>query len=117
MTGGRDLGACLLCGRPAAQFHHWTARGVDGSYLDPTSTVPLCVRCHATEGQCWREEGLDVIDDPLLARPARTAWTFGRIADLDRPVTADTVTWRGFHAVMLAIGHDIDDRLGTGMVR
>lgn len=117
MTRRRDIGACLLCGRPAAQFHHWTARGVDGSYLDPTSTIPLCVRCHATEGQCWHEVGIDELPDPLVARVRRTMWTVGRLADLNRPVTFDALTLRGFHAVMLAIGRDVDARLRTGLFR
>jgi len=117
VTGRRDIGACLFCGRPAAQLHHYTARATpDGPYIDALSTIPLCIRCHATEHQSWREVGIEELPDPLIARPARTGWTLGRIADLGRPVTVDTVTWRGFHAVMLAIGDDIDTRLGTGVV-
>ena len=117
MTEARDLGPCiLLCGRAADHRHHWTARlDPAGPYLDADSTVPVCVRCHATEHAGWRATGLETIDDPLLARVQRTTWLLGRWADLGRPVTIDPVTLRGLHVVLVAVGVDVVARLAVGV--
>ena len=102
MSWTRDLGVCLYCGRPAQELHHFTACLVDSSaYLDPTATIPLCIPCHKAEHAAWREVGLDRIGHPLLARQARTTWTVGRLAALDRPV-APTVLGP-IHGVLVVI--------------
>ncbi len=103
---GRDPDLCAFCGRPADERHHFTARAsFDGPYLDPGSTLPLCRRCHVTEGQLWREVGLDRIAHPLVARASRTAWTLGRLAEHGRPVPPGSVP--GFHGVLLAVQTDV----------
>ncbi len=108
----RDLGPCAFCGRPGEERHHYTARATfDGPYLDPRSTIDLCRRCHVTEGQLWREVGLDVLADSLAARVQRTTWTVGRLSDLGRPWPADSM--RGLHEVLLAVQDEVLDRLGV----
>lgn len=108
MTPSGDLGSCLYCGRPAEEGHHFSASlASQTAYLDSEARIPLCTRCHHTEHTCWREVGLDLIDDPLFARLRRTTWTLGRLADLAHPVTLDSLTLRGLHLVLLRIGEGV----------
>lgn len=110
MTAG--LGPCAYCGRPAQERHHFTARATfDGPYLDSGSTISLCRRCHVTEGQVWREVGLDRVEDPLAARVQRVTWTAGRLADLRRPWPAESM--RGLHEVLVTVQGDVLAQLGV----
>ncbi len=107
-----DLGPCAFCGRPAQERHHYTAKAAfDGPYLDPSATLPLCRRHHHTEGQLWREVGLDRIEDALVARARRATWTVGRVADLGRPWPAECMP--GLHQVLVAVQDDVLTRLGA----
>ena len=107
----RDLGPCAFCGRPGEEGHHYTARATsDGPYVDPHSTLPLCRRCHHTEGQLWRDVGLDVIDHPLVARVRRTTWTVGRLADFGQGWPAASM--RGLHEVLLGVQDQVLALLG-----
>lgn len=111
MTTGTVAPRCVFCGRPAEHRHHWTGRlEPTGPYLDSAATVPLCRLCHYVEHAAWRSVGIDDVPDPLRARVRRSTWLFGRLADLERPVTLDAATIRGAHAVCLAIGDDLDRR-------
>lgn len=106
-----DLGPCAFCGRPAQEAHHFTARAsFDGPYLDSRSTLALCRRCHLTEGQLWRDVGLNVVEHPLTARARRTAWTVGRLADFGRPWPAESM--RGLHDVLVAVQGGVLGLLG-----
>lgn len=107
------LGPCALCGRPAKERHHVTARlSADGPYLDPHSTIALCRRCHVTEGQLWRDVGLDVIDCALAARVRRATWTVGRLADVGRPFPAESM--RGLHGVLVVVQDEVLSLVGEG---
>ena len=110
------LGACLHCGAPAAELHHWTAALTpDGEYLDPGSTIPLCVPCHHAEHQAWRSLGLDVFDDALYARLFRLVWLFQRLADVAKYTgsrTLDAASLRGMHDVLVRIADDLAQHQG-----
>lgn len=105
------LGPCLYCGEPARERHHWTAALTpEGPYLDPASTIPLCVACHHAEHQAWRELGLDAFDDALRARLFRLLWLGQRLADVAEHAgsrTLDAETLRGIHGVLLHIADDL----------
>jgi hypothetical protein len=94
---------CIFCGAPAEHRHHPTARDGSGRYLDPAFVVPACVICHRCDHAAQHDAGLDALSDPLRARAWRTVWLLGRLADLDLPVTIDSVALRGLHGVTLAI--------------
>ncbi|MGH9291599.1 MAG: hypothetical protein ACRD0B_00420 [Acidimicrobiales bacterium] len=77
-----DLGGCVLCRRSARHRHHLSGRlQPDGPYLDGAATIPLCLRCHVTEHESWRELGLAELGDPVAARLLRLRWFCGRVID------------------------------------
>ena len=95
---------CIFCGAPAVHAHHPTARlSPDMPHLDPTFVVPVCRSCHYVEHVAWRDVGIDVVLDPMLARLTRVTWLVGRLVDLDRTEGITVDVWRGFHRCLVEI--------------
>jgi hypothetical protein len=96
------LSPCLFCGGPSVHAHHPTARLVpDGPYLDPTFVVPVCRSCHHVEHAAWRDVGIDVVADPMLARLLRLTWLIGRLMDLNRAEALTVGVLRGFRDCLI----------------
>ncbi len=101
-------GVCARCGRfGPVEHHHITGKGIDGRYLHPALTVPLCVPCHDGLHAVQRAAGIDGDREatPALVLARITAWVswmseapgtngitcelFGELAvALDAPLTA-----------------------------
>jgi len=95
-------GPCIFCGAPAAHLHHPTARLTpDSPYLDPDFVVTVCCRCHSVEHAAWRDVGIDVISDPVLARLYRVTWLVGRLVDMDRAEALTIEALRGLHGCLI----------------
>jgi hypothetical protein len=95
---------CMLCGAPAVHAHHPTGRPTpEGPYLDPGFVVPVCRSCHHVEHAAWRDIGIDVIADPILARLLRLTWLVGRLVDLNRADSLTAEALRGFHRCLVEI--------------
>jgi len=76
------IGVCLWCERISQLVWHHLTGDLDGVHWDPRFTVGLCAECHRSEHTAWRRAGIADLNDPLVARLARIAWTTGRAADL-----------------------------------
>ena len=99
---------CFFCGAPAGHWHHPTARLTSaGPHLDPGFVVPVCRSCHYVEHAAWRDVGIDVVVDPMLARLLRSTWLVGRIVDLNRPEAFTMDVLRGFHGCLIQMGSKV----------
>jgi hypothetical protein len=75
----------MLCGQPADELHHVTARYA-GEFLDPELLVPLCKHCHDLVHRACREWGFEAMGDPALARARRLQVLFVFAGYCDEPV-------------------------------
>lgn len=97
---GRALGPCAICGRPARELHHPTGRDAEGRYLDPRWTVPVCLSCHRQDMPLWRDFGLDVLTDPVIARLGRNTFFLGRLTLSGRGLDPEPAV--GLHSSLVA---------------